>query len=98
MSEHYRFSHLFNSQNPNTLGLELEHKLHTCAKDGRQDDGGLCPPIPMRTCVKKSALLFNLSDFQKRGVLLAGGSFTSIQSEKWLYSSLPMLTKAVALC
>lgn len=29
------FSHLFNSQKLNILSLELEHKLHTCAKDSR---------------------------------------------------------------
>lgn len=97
MSKCYRFSHLFNSQNPNALGLELEHKLLTCAKDGRQGDGGLCPPTPVCACMKNPYFFLIFQTSRSELCSWADGSFTSIQPEKWLHSSLPTLTKVVAL-
>lgn len=64
------FSHLFDSQKLNALGLELEHKFHIYVKDGTQADGGLSLCIPAWKNPSFFLIFFNLSDLQKWIVLL----------------------------
>lgn len=66
MSKRYMSFHLFNSQKLNTLGLGLEHKLHTFAKDGIHANGKLRVYLALCTTAwKKCKLLFSHLDFQK---------------------------------